>query len=778
MHFVYQPLTWGFLLVLLPLLIHLINMMRHRRVRWAAMDFLLQAYKKHRKWIWLKQLILLLMRMAAVALIVAMLAQWVTQSQWLDIFGGKPTHYYVLVDDSFSMADRRAGANAFEAGLAAVQRIGSQAAAESRKGPQKFTLIRYSRAARAAALPEEDQDYNQIADFNAEIVDSGFDVTLEEKRNEFHVTELSSGPLPALTLLRELIELSTDENRLVYVVSDFRNSQWENPSELRDVLRSIEQSPAQVELVGCVRETSQNLALVYVQPTNETRAAGVPLFVNIRVRNFGLNPARNVQLNVNTLFYAPEMQQAASPDTLQPQVEAMPTVLIEEIEPGQIVERRVQVFYPKPGRHVVEAYLPDDTVAQDNRRWCVIDFPDGEPVLIIDGSVEQRQAYFLESVFQPGGRATTGVVPDVKPPAYLRDLPPEVLAQYRSVYLLDVPRLDDRAVDALEAYVRSGGGVAIFVGPNVDRGFYNNRLHRGGQGLLPAPLGREDFLVEEEEENLPDLEPTEHPVFQVFLGERNPFIRLITIEQFIQPEEGWKPPEESSVEIASLLRNGSPLAVSQKFGDGQVFEFLSTLAPDWNNWGNDPSFVVMILKLQSFLASSQRSLEPIAVGAELQVAVETEKYQPEILFVTPGETPETRLVIEHEAKQPSADSPVWQSSIGGGVINGSGDTDRSGIYEAWAITLGGEADVRRYAVNVDPHEGDLVLTETKTLLEQLDPVKLEFRYADEYTFDTASLSGDNRSLLLMALLILLLIAEQIMAYSASYHPVRLPAAAG
>ncbi len=49
MQFLYPALTTGFLLVLLPLLIHLINMMRHRRVQWAAMEFLLQSYKKHRR---------------------------------------------------------------------------------------------------------------------------------------------------------------------------------------------------------------------------------------------------------------------------------------------------------------------------------------------------------------------------------------------------------------------------------------------------------------------------------------------------------------------------------------------------------------------------------------------------------------------------------------------------------------------------------------------------------------------------------------------------------
>src|SRR5512137_2833040 len=121
MQFVHQPLTWGFFLVLVPLLIHLINMMRHQRVRWAAMEFLLQSYKKHRKWIWLKQLLLLLLRMAAVAVLVAMLAQWVTRGQWLDFLGGKATHHYILLDDSYSMSDRAGGTNAFEAALSAVQ---------------------------------------------------------------------------------------------------------------------------------------------------------------------------------------------------------------------------------------------------------------------------------------------------------------------------------------------------------------------------------------------------------------------------------------------------------------------------------------------------------------------------------------------------------------------------------------------------------------------------------------------------------------------------------
>jgi hypothetical protein len=770
MQFVHQPLTWGFFLVLVPLLIHLINMMRHRRVKWAAMDFLLQSYKKHRKWIWLKQLLLLLMRMAAIALLVAMLAQWITQGQWMDLFGNRPTHHYVLLDDSYSMSDRAGGTSAFELGLAALQRIGTQAAAAAQTGPQKFTLIRYSRAARAAQDTVSGPDADQIADFNAAIVDSNFDVLLEEKRNTFPLTELAVGPLPALAMLKELIELAPDENRLLYVISDFRSGQWDNPAEAREILRDVEQAPTEIHLVGCVRQTRNNLAVVDVQPAKETQAAGVPLFVNITVKNFGPEAARNVQLKVQTDFYDAELEQASPPDQLQPKRENLPTVLIDEIGPGQTVTRRAQVFFPKPGRHVVEAALLDDPVTVDNHRWCVVDFPAGEPVLLIDGSPDQRHGYFLLSAFQPGGRANTGVLPELNAVELLRDASLETLERYRAIYLLDVPRLDEQAVDRLEQYVRGGGGLGIFVGPEVNLAFYNSRLYREGQGLLPLPLDSADVLPREEDENLPDVEPTEHPVFEVFLGERNAFIRLITVNQFLPPRSEWQPATDPAVQVAAYLRNRQPLAVERPFGEGRVLLFTTTLAPDWNNWGNDPSFVVMALRMQSYLGASQRVADSRPIGSPIAVAVSADGYRDDLIFVTPGETPEGRLLIERVATAPEANSPIKQATVGQLSIGGVGETDRSGIYEAWPVTVAGRVDTRRWALNVEPTEGDLAMLAEKELLDKLDPIDARFRYADEEAYQLAVLGGNDRSLLLMGLLICLLLVEQVFAYSASYHP--------
>ena len=124
----------------------------------------------------------------------------------------------------------------------------------------------------------------------------------------------------------------------------------------------------------------------------------------------------------------------------------------------------------------------------DNSRWCVVDIPDGESVLVIDGDPQSDQgnSYYLTSAFQPGPRAPTGIRVDTKPVTYLRDTAPELLANYRAIYLLDVDRFEDRAVENLESFVKAGGGLGVFVGERVQMAYYTSRLYRNGEGVFPC----------------------------------------------------------------------------------------------------------------------------------------------------------------------------------------------------------------------------------------------------------------------------------------------------
>src|SRR3954466_9592421 len=101
-----HPLTMaaGAALVSAPVIIHLINRMRFRRVRWAAMEFLLKAQKRMRRKLILEQLLLLLLRCLLVFLAGVLFARFLGFSP-LQGKETRATAHVVILDDSPSMAD-------------------------------------------------------------------------------------------------------------------------------------------------------------------------------------------------------------------------------------------------------------------------------------------------------------------------------------------------------------------------------------------------------------------------------------------------------------------------------------------------------------------------------------------------------------------------------------------------------------------------------------------------------------------------------------------------
>src|SRR5216117_4074952 len=103
----------GGALISAPILIHLINRMRFKRIRWAAMEFLLKAQKRSRRRMIIEQLILLLLRILMVLLIALLLSRLIEIKEAPKV---KPpdktveqltrTVHVILLDDSASMGDR------------------------------------------------------------------------------------------------------------------------------------------------------------------------------------------------------------------------------------------------------------------------------------------------------------------------------------------------------------------------------------------------------------------------------------------------------------------------------------------------------------------------------------------------------------------------------------------------------------------------------------------------------------------------------------------------
>ena len=103
-----QPLAlFGLLLALAPIVIHLLNLLRHRTQPWAATRFLFQARKSSSRVSKLKRWITLLLRMLALAALAFMIARPMTGGDSLFSFSsGSPEVLVLVLDRSASMETR------------------------------------------------------------------------------------------------------------------------------------------------------------------------------------------------------------------------------------------------------------------------------------------------------------------------------------------------------------------------------------------------------------------------------------------------------------------------------------------------------------------------------------------------------------------------------------------------------------------------------------------------------------------------------------------------
>src|SRR4051794_26584767 len=108
-------LAWGMLLGIIPLIIHLMNRRRYRRVEWAPMRHLRLTIRRNRRRIQIENWLLLLLRIALPILLFLFLARPVLNPTGLEkwLVGGGRASQGVVVDESLSMGYRAGGPPAF-----------------------------------------------------------------------------------------------------------------------------------------------------------------------------------------------------------------------------------------------------------------------------------------------------------------------------------------------------------------------------------------------------------------------------------------------------------------------------------------------------------------------------------------------------------------------------------------------------------------------------------------------------------------------------------------
>jgi hypothetical protein len=120
------------------------------------------------------------------------------------------------------------------------------------------------------------------------------------------------------------------------------------------------------------------------------------------------------------------------------------------------------------------------------------------------------------------------------------------------IILADCQRIQGNDLAELDKFVKAGGGLLIFAGPEIDIDYYNRELFRKGEGLLPAAI---KGMARAEIADSPArvlMQRLTHPSVLYFNDARGGRLQDAEFRSWI---EFAPPPNENTQRILSLDRN-------------------------------------------------------------------------------------------------------------------------------------------------------------------------------------------------------------------------------
>jgi hypothetical protein len=721
----YTTLFAGAAAISIPVIIHLLNRRRYKIVTWAAMRFLLNAQRQNTRRMRIEQLLLLLCRMALVALIVLAMAAvmpWM-EPIWAMLPGqinekeirDKRVHHIIVLDASMSMNLRDGNTTAFDrARQQAISKIeGSQ--------PGDGISILLLKDSPTWLISKPSQDKAKVVQ-ELENVRAGHGNASVPAALNMIVAKLTeaSGRFPA---------------QVVYFVTDLQKSTWQSAlapagdgeDNPRDPAKEIKEK-ALVIFADVGRDDTSNLAVTDLSFTEPFVTTGGAAEINATVQNFGAEAHKDVHVE---LLVGKARDHAHEPPLAMRLVEEQVLPVIRPNDQQPIVFKNYR--FPAPGTYAVQVKLQNpDRLDVDDSRAVVVTVKDTIPVIVVNGklapSMFETATGFLRLALNPFGpgeeRKTAPIRPRVLTQRQFADLSEDELKDVDCIYWCDVGQFGSPDLRRMETHVRRGGGLVFTMGDkaleNLDA--YNRLLHKEGTGLLPAKLNKKINAVPDQHFYVAPDDPEkaflELPL-RAFKDERyKTSLNHVRFHQYVQanptpqarivlkyqveqlaadkpakddaPVGGdpamleWNPPMMRGGGEVVQTKDGKRLTAPAHYR-GKVLLLTSTVNTDWTNWPGSPSFAAMVQELTRLAASGRLREQAAVVGSVLEDTLLGANAELDVTMHYPEAFKDIKPVKSRT--QLVEDVNVFHF----------GDTDYSGIYRVIVNATGQEIP---FAVNV------------------------------------------------------------------------------
>ena|SRR5579872_406869 len=586
MSFLSPAFLWALPLIAVPVAVHLFSRRQREIIRWGAMEFLLASVTPRRRFMRLRDLLLMLLRIAVVLAMVGALAQPMLSSGWLGSTG--PRDVILVLDNSMSTARKLGSGTVFDHELDEALRL-----------IQQLTASDMVRILSTSPTPQWLNDTPLSAD-------NGGKHTLIAL---LHQASTKDGGADMPGCLEEAIKAdSSGRNmpRSITVVTDGQAYGWRanSPGAWASIHALAEKTSPPVSLAVIIAGAGSgpvaNLAIEKLTASQAVAGVGQPVTMTVSVKNTGTIPTEA------TLLSWSAGEQSLGVSTV-PALQAGAGATISLSQP-----------FATPGLFDVSCRLPArDELPPDDSAHFLLEVTKAVPILLVQGEprtdpLQLDAEFFLAALGYGEGLQETAASASVFQPKLIsyEDLRSQELSTFQCVVLANVPRLSADLVQKLVRHVNSGGGLWIALGDQTDVDAFNRLFSGQSAGLSPLSLKQPVGEAGNREKSMAVAPPSaDHPATALLADTQRldmDKVRIYRRHQF-DSETG------SGVSVLLRAEGGAPLVIEKNLGRGRIIVQAFPLGLAWSNLALCHSYVVMVHEWLWYLTgpgAMKRNLQP------------------------------------------------------------------------------------------------------------------------------------------------------------------------
>jgi hypothetical protein len=627
-----QPVfLWGMLAALIPLLVHLFDRRRPRRVPFAAIAFVLKSQKRTASRLRLKKLLLYLSRTAMLLVLPLALSQPSCSRQATVTQSAALSATVLLVDVSFATRVQTTAGRLFER----VQREAKQALARVDAqepvallpcaGPlQPSSLLNFDRLAVARAIDElrpsfEPADYNQCLSQAARM--------------------LEDSPLPGrrIVLVGAPWTQSLHFDQAAPKTTDSDGKTIQPQLVLQPVLK--DEAPANLSVSSLFFERAPQ--------------GGPRVFQFVAtVSNFGLEAVAHaeLQLLVDNVTVSKAFVDVAA---------------------GASAQKVLTFAFAQGGTQRVSVRLADDALNEDNAREVLVAVPKEAQVLLVNGAPNAQklkdEAFFVEAALAENGSPVRAVQ---REPAAAWS---EGFDKYAAVFLLNVEPPPTEVAQQLAAYVKAGGGLFVSFGDRLtaeNGSAWSALLPRGIRvtktavepGAADSAASPAHFL---------DVSVM-HPLLEPFIGKAREGLMATRFYRYALFENA------EATDVLATLDDGAPVLWTASQSKGRMLVFASSLDTDWTDFPIRTAFLPFVQRAAAFLTGALEEQERVEGRVGQKLTLSQRAPSEAVAALTPSEV---RMPIERIADSPASLGPFREPGLYA-LVN-----EKESVLESWRFPV-------------------------------------------------------------------------------------------